>query len=146
MYKFSNHTNDKKEKFIKISSWRNGFLKEFIQKHHERQNEKISKIEFKEISLLLFMSLILVRTLISVTISDENHTLLMYIGRFWHLLDANYIHNEVLFILWDLYFICIYVFLIESPTKHYKWIEIYAFLNGILPHQQIGKYLFVFQI
>ncbi len=143
---FSNHTNDKREKFIKFSSWENGFLKEFIQKHHERKDEKIPKIEFKEISLLLFVCLLLVRTLISVTISDENYTLLIYIGRIWHLLDANYIHNEVLYILWILYFICIYVFLIESPTKHYKWIEIYAFLNGILPHEQIGKYLFIFQI
>jgi hypothetical protein len=146
MYKFSNHSNTKKEKFIKFSSLRNGFLKEFIQKHHERQDEKTSKIEFKEISLLLFMCLLLVRTLISVTISDDNYSLLIYIGRFWHLLDANYIHNEVLLILWTLDFISIYVFLIESPTKYYKWIEIYAFLNGILPHQQIGKYLFIFQI
>jgi hypothetical protein len=143
MNTFSNYNTCKKEKFIKFSSLRNGFLKNFIDKHHERQVKKSSRFEFKEICVLLLLSLLFLRTSKSITISDDDYTLLMYIGRPWHHLGANYIHNESLFLLWILNFICIYIFVINSPTKYYKWIEIYAFLNGILPHQQIGKYLFL---
>jgi hypothetical protein len=138
MYGLSNRTTNKNEKFIKFSSLRNGFLEKFINKDQEK---KTSRLEFNEVLNILFMFLLLLRTIISVTIiSDEDYILLIYMGRFWHYLSANYIHNEVLFILWTLNFICVYVFVINSPTKHYKWIEIYAFLKGILPHQQIGKY------
>jgi len=137
MDRLSNHTTNRKEKFIKFSSLRNGFLNKFINKHEK----KTSRLEFNEVLNILFMFLLLIRTIISVTsISNEDYTVLIYIGRFWHLLDANYIHNEVLFILWTLNFICVYVFVIKSPTKHCDWIEIYTFMKGILPYQQIGKY------
>jgi hypothetical protein len=136
----------KNEKFIKFSVLRNGFLKNFIHKHHEKHNKKTSRLEFKEVFNILFMCLLLVRTLKSVTINDGDYTLLMYIGRAWHYVGAYYIHNEVLFLLWTLYSICVYVFVINSPTNRYKWIEIFAFLKGFLPHQQIGKYLFLFSL
>jgi hypothetical protein len=137
MYGLSNRTTNKNEKFIKFSSLRNGFLKKFINKHEK----KTSRLEFNEVLNILFMFLLLMRTIISVTsISNEDYILLIYMGRLWHYLSANYIHNEVLFILWTLNFVCVYVFVIKSRTKYCKWIEIYAFLKGILPHQQIGKY------
>jgi hypothetical protein len=144
MHRLSNHKIDKSENFIKFSSLRNGFLKKFIYKHHEIEAKKSLNYDFIEISTLLFMCLLLLRLLYSVTISDEDYTLLIYIGRNWHLLDANYVHNETLFILWTLNFVCIYVYVIQSPTKQYKWIEVYAFLKGILPHEKIGNYLFSF--
>jgi hypothetical protein len=146
MYEFSNHTTNENEKFIKFTNLKNGFLKDFIDKHHKRHVKKASIYGFKEISYLLFMCSLLLRNIISVFISDGNYTVLMFIGRIWHYLGANYIHNEVLFILWSLNFICVYVFVIQSPTKQYKWIEIYAFLNGILSHQQIGKYYLLFSL
>ncbi len=146
MYEFSKNTTNKNEKFIKFKNLKNGFLKDFIDKHHKRQVKKASLYGFKEISYLLFMSSLLLRLLYSVTISDDNYTVLMFIGRVWHLLGANYKQNEVLFILWNVNLICVYVFVIQSPTKQYKWIEVYAFLNGILSHQQIGKYYLLFSL
>jgi hypothetical protein len=140
MHIFPNEPINKNENFIKFSNLRNGFLKNFIHKHHESPVNKPSSYEFKEICELLFMCLLLLRLLYSVTISDDNYTVLMFIGRVWYYLGANYIHNEVLFILWTLNSICVYVFVIKNPTKHYKWIEVYGFLKGILPHQRIGKY------
>jgi hypothetical protein len=138
MYRLSNLTTNINQKFIKFSSLRNGFLKKFINKYQEK---KTSRLEFNEVLIILFMFLILLRTIISVTtVSNEDYTVLIYMGRFWHYWSDDYIHNEVLFILWTLNFICVYVFVIKSPTKYSKWIEIYAFLNGIVPHQQIGKY------
>jgi hypothetical protein len=142
MHRLSNYKTDKSENFIKFSSLRNGFLKKFIYKHHENEVKNSSSYDFIEMSTLLFMCLLLLRLLYSVTISDEDYTLLIYMGRNWHLLGANYMHNETLFILWTLNFVCIYVFVIQSPTKQYKWIEVYAFLKGILPHEKIGNYLF----
>ncbi len=144
MHRLLSHKTDKSENFIKFSSLRNGFLKKFIYKHHENQVKNYSSFDFIEMSNLLLMCLLLLRLLYSVTISDEDYILLIYIGRNWHLLDANYIHNETLFILWTLNFICIIVFVIQSPTKQYTWIEVYAFLKGILPHEKIGNYLFSF--
>jgi hypothetical protein len=140
MYNFSNYNTSKKEKFVKYSYLRNGFLKNLIRKHFERNNEKTSSFGFNEFFVPLLMCLLLVRTFISITISDDNYTLLMYIGRPWHLLGANFLHNEILFLLWTLDFVCVYAFVIKSPTEHYKWIEIYAFLKGILSHEKIGKY------
>jgi hypothetical protein len=139
MYEFSNNTTNKNEKFIKFTNLKNGFLNDFIDKHHKRQAKKASIYGFKEISYLLFMSSLLLRNIICIFISDGNYTVHMFIGRVWHLLGANYIQNEVLCLLWNLNLICVYVFVIQSPTNQYKWIEIYAFLNGILSHQQIGK-------
>jgi hypothetical protein len=137
MYRLSNLTTNKNQKFIKFSSLRNGLLNKFINKYEK----KTSRLEFNEVLNILFMILMLLRTIISVTtVSNEDYTVLIYMGRFWHLLSANYIHNEVLFVVWTLNFIVIYVFVIKSPTKYCKWIEIYAFLKGIVPHQQIGKY------
>jgi uncharacterized membrane protein YjdF len=142
MYKFSNDPTIKKENFIKFTGLRNGFLKKFINKHEK----KTSRLEFNEVLNILFMFLLLLRTIISVTISNEDYTVLMYIGRGWHYVGANYVHNEVLFLLWTLHSICVYVFVINSPTNRYKWIEIFAFLKGFVPHQQIGKYLFLFSL
>ncbi len=122
MYNFSNYNTGKKEKFVKYSYLRNGFLKNLIRKHFERNNEKTSSFGFNEFFVPLLMCLLLVRTFISITISDDNYTLLMYIGRPWHLLGANFLHNEILFLLWTLDFVCVYAFVIKSPTEHYKWI------------------------
>jgi hypothetical protein len=86
MHRLSSNKTDEIENFIKFSSFRNGFLKKFIYKHHENQVENSSSYDFIEMSTLLLMSLLLLRLLYSVTISDEDYTLLIYMGINWHLL------------------------------------------------------------
>jgi hypothetical protein len=143
MSQFSNNTNSKNVEFIKFSGLKNGFLNKLIDIHHERQDKKTTRLEFYEVMNIVFMFIILVRTFISLTISDEDPKLAMYIGRPWNLLGAHYVNSEILFISWSLNFICIYAFVIQSPTKIYKWIEVYAFLKGVLPCEQIGKHLLI---
>ncbi len=142
MSQFSNNTNNKNVEFIKFSGLKNGFLNKLIDIHHERQ-DKTTRLEFYEVLNIVFMFIILVRSFISIATNDEDPNFLMYIGRSWHLLGAHYVNGEILFILWTLNFISIYVFVIQSPTKIYKWIEIYAFLKGVLSFEQIGKYLLI---
>jgi len=143
MSKFSNNIKNKNIEFIKFSGLRNGFLNKLIDVHHERQDKKTTRLEFYEILNIVFMFIILVRTFISIATSDEDPNFLMYMGRSWHLLGAHYVNGEILFILWTLNFIGIYIFVIQSPTKIYKWIEVYAFLKGVLSCEQIGKHLFI---
>lgn len=141
-----NIISNKKENFIKYSYSRNGILKNFIRNYNERKSGKTPGFELNQKIYLLFLFLILLRTFKSITVSDEDFTLLMRIGRPWHLLGTNYIHNEVMIIIWTLFSISVYIFVINSPINHYKWIEIYAFLNGVLTHQQIGKHLSFFKL
>jgi hypothetical protein len=49
---------------------------------------------------------------------------------------------EVMFLLWTTNFIAFSLYVIHSPDKHYKWLELFAFLNGIIPHKRIGKTIF----
>ncbi len=67
MNKFSNYNTSKKEKFIKFSSLRNRFLKNFIDKYYERRVKKSSRFEFKEIYVLLFLTLLFLRKPKSIT-------------------------------------------------------------------------------
>ncbi len=139
MYMFSEDNTRKNEKFIKFSRLRNGFLNELLDEHHRYDDKNDKNFKIYRTFELIFMSLILIRVLKSIPISDDNYTLLMYIGRPWHYMGVNYLHIELPFFLWTSLFIGVYVFVIHSPDKHYEWLEIFAFLKGILPHQQIGK-------
>jgi hypothetical protein len=63
----------------------------------------------------------------------------MYLGRPWHYWEVNYVHIEIMFLLWTTNWMTFNVFVIHSPEKHYKWLELFAFLNGLIPHIRIGK-------
>ncbi len=76
--------------------------------------------------------------------TDENEELLMYLGRFWHIIQANYLHMEVMFFIWTTSTMASYLYVIHSPDKHYKWLELFAFLYGIIPHKRTGDYIFEF--
>jgi hypothetical protein len=47
-----------------------------------------------------------------------------------------------MFLLWTTNIIAFNLYVINSPDKHYKWLELFAFLNGIIPHKRIGKTIF----
>jgi hypothetical protein len=40
-----------------------------------------------------------VRIIISLSASDENNQLLIYLGIYWSYIDGNYVHIEVMFLL-----------------------------------------------
>jgi hypothetical protein len=63
----------------------------------------------------------------------------MYLGRQWHYMEANYVHVKVMFLLWTTNIIAFNLQFIHSSDKHYKWLELFAFLNGIIAHKKIGK-------
>jgi hypothetical protein len=137
---FSEENNRKKEKFIKFSVFKNGFLEQLMHKHYDRHLNYKPTIEWKEMLGLLFMFLFLLRTVKSLTLNNGDKAALMYICRPWQHLGMNYIHMEVLLLLWALKFIGLHLLVIQSPHKLYKWLDIYAFLNGVLPHQRIGNF------
>jgi hypothetical protein len=83
-----------------------------------------------------------IRIIISLSNNDENEELLMYLGRQWRYMEVNYVHVETIFLLWTINIIAFNLYVIHSPDKHYKWLELFAFLNGIIPHERIGKSIF----
>jgi hypothetical protein len=140
MYIFSEDNNIKKEKFIKFSEFKNGFLKQLMHKYYDRNLNYKLTIECKEMFGLIFMFLFLLRTVKSLTLNNGDKAVLMYICMPWQYLGINYMHMEVLLLLWILKFIGLHMLVIQSPHKLYKWLDIYAFLSGVLPHQRIGNF------
>jgi hypothetical protein len=84
-----------------------------------------------------------VRIIISLSASDENNQLLIYLGIYWSYIDGNYVHIEVMFLLWTTNIIVFYLYVIHSPDKHNKWLELFAFLNEIISHKRIGKFVLI---
>jgi hypothetical protein len=99
-----------------------------------------------EITGLIFISLLCVRVIYSLTLSDENDELFMYLGRAWHYMEAYYVHIEIICLIWITNYFSVYLYVIHSPDKQYKWLELFAFLGGIIPHKRIGKSNFVLLI
>ncbi len=57
-------------------------------------------------------------------------------------MEANYVDVEVMFLLLTTNIIAFNLQFIHSPDKHYKWLELFAFLNRIIAHKRIGKTFF----
>jgi len=136
---------DKKDKtpdlkFIQFSRFRNGLLARWICNCLKSKTRFDSSFTYNEILSFIFMFLILIRPMITLTVGDADKRLLMYYGYLWHYLGANRVHSEVIIFLWTLNFLALYLFVIHSPNKHYKWLGIYGFLAVIIPHRRIGIY------
>ncbi len=126
-------------KYLKYSRFKNGYLEEWIRNKYDLKTDVHSSFTYNEIYVLIFLSLICIRCIISLSTSDENEEFLMYLGRFWHYVGGNYVHLEVMFLMWATNCMTSYLYVIHSPNKHYKWLELFAFLNGIIPHKRTGK-------
>jgi hypothetical protein len=129
-------------KYLKYSKFKNGYLEEWIHNKYELKFNIHSSFTYNEIYVLIFMFLISIRCIISLFTSDGNEELLMYLGRPWHYMGGNYVHLEVIFLMWTINCLTSNLYVIHSPDKHYKWLELFAFLNGIIPHKRIGKSIF----
>jgi hypothetical protein len=138
MYTLSEDNNRNNEIFIQFSRLRNGLINELLDEHYKKNVENSYKFKIYRIFELIFMSLMLIRILISIQLSDDDYRL-VYIGRTWHYMGVNHLHFEVPLLFWTLLFIGVYGFVIRSPTQYYKWLEIFEFLNGNKPNEQIGK-------
>jgi hypothetical protein len=129
-------------KYLKYSRFKNGFLEQWLSNKYELKINVHSSFTRIEILRLIFLFLIFIRTVISLSTSNENKQLLVYLGRPWHLMDVNYVHIEIMFLLWTTNCIAINGFVIPSPDEHYEWLELFAFTFGITSHEIIGKYFF----
>ncbi len=124
--------------FIKLSNINNGFLKQWIQTHYNRERNPESIFSYKAILRLIFMTLLLIRVLKLMTIRDNMNRVLIYFGNPFQYLGGNRFHYELLIVSWTLYFIVTHIFVIYSHNKQYKWLEIFAFLTGFSIFTQIG--------
>jgi len=127
-------------KFIQFSRFRNGFLAKWIYNCFKSKTGLISSFTYNEISILMFMFVILFRTTRILTSSSPDKRFLIFYGSLWHYMGGNRVHSEIMVFLWTLNFFVIYLFVIHCPNKHYKWLEIYVFLAQIIPHKRIGIY------
>jgi hypothetical protein len=128
-------------KYLKYSRFKNGYLEEWIRNKYDLKTDVHSSFAYNEIYVLIFMFLMCIRCIISLSTSDGNEEFLMYLGRPWHYVEGNYVHFEVFFLMWTINCMTSYLYVIHSPDKHYKWLELFAFLNGIILHKRIGKYI-----
>jgi hypothetical protein len=126
-------------KYLKYSRFKNGYLEQWIHNKYDLKTDVHSSFAYNEIYVLIFMFLMSIRCIISLSTSDENEEFLMYLGRPWHYVGGNYVHLEVMFLLWTTNCMTSYLCVIHSPDKHYKWLVLFTFLNGIMPHKRIGN-------
>ncbi len=132
-------------KYLKYSRFKSGYLEEWIRNKYDLKTDVHSSFTYNEIYVLIMMFLICIRCIISLSTNDGNEELLMYLGRPWHYVEGNYVHFEILFLFISTKCMTSYLFVTHSHEKHYKWLELFAFLNGIIPHKRIGKYI-IFEI
>jgi len=128
------------KKCIKFSTFRNGLLANLIRNYFEPKSDFYSSFTCNEILSLIFMFLLLIRVVRGLTFSYVDTRIFIYYGIPWHYLGGNHYHIEIMFLLWTLNYLVLYLYVIHSPTEHYKWLEIYEFLAGIIPRQRIGSY------
>ncbi len=124
--------------FISFSKYRNGYFKEWIENHFKNNDIFNLFLNPKDLISLIFMTLILVRVFLLLLFDISDDRLLLYLGSPWHHLGGNRTHGEILFLLWTINFIAIYLFVINSPSDQFKWIEVVAFLGKLLNREQIG--------
>jgi len=125
--------------YLKYSRFKNGYLEQWIRNKYYLKTNIHSSFTYNEITGLIFVFLMLIRIIISLSTSDGNEELLMYLGRAWHHVEGNYVHIEVMFLMWTINIIAFYLYVLHSPDKQYKWLQLFAFLAGIIPHKRIGN-------
>jgi len=123
---------------IDYSYWKNGFLKNYILCHINNKNNTKSKSSKKEIIIIVFMTLSVLRIMKMIRIDDQNNRLLVYFGSPWHYLGGNNLYVETLLGFWALNTISFHLFLDYSRNKHFEWLEIFEFLAGIISYHKIG--------
>ncbi len=126
------------ENHIIYSELKHGYLKRWIQEYSEKgKNKKMSLRDKQKISLM-FMIAIVVRISKVMTVTDTKERILAYLGSAWNYLGGNHSHFETLFLLWTINCIAFNLFVIRSKRRHYKWLEIFKFLAGIISYKDIG--------
>jgi hypothetical protein len=128
-------------KYIHCSRFRNGFLKQWIENYLIRKNSRQSMTNYETILSLIFMSLIVIRILKVINIESPDDRILVYLGSPWYYLGGHHSYNETVILLWTINYIAFYIIDMTSHRKQYKWLQIFAFLSGIISHQKIGKYM-----
>jgi len=126
-------------KYLKYSRFKTGYLEEWIRNKYDLKTDVHSIFTYNEIYILIFMFLFCIRFIISLSTSDGNEEFLMYLGRAWHYIEGNYVHIEVTFLMLTINIIAFYLYVLHSPDKQYKWLQLFAFLAGIIPHKRIGN-------
>jgi hypothetical protein len=129
------------EKLIIYSELKHGCLKRWIQEYSDRGKNKKMNFSNEEKISLMFMIAIVVRILKILTITDMNDRILVYLGSAWNYLGGNNSYIETIFLLWTINCIAFNLFVIRSKRKHYKWLEIFEFLAGIISYKDIGMNL-----
>lgn len=93
--------------------------------------------------ILMFTIAIVVKILKIMTITDMKDRILIYLGSACNYLGGNNSYIETMFLLWTIDCIAFNLFVIRSKRKHYKWLEIFKFLAGIIPYKDIGTNKFI---
>jgi len=124
--------------FMKYSKYKNGYLKKWIEAHYDQRETNKKNFDYKELYYLVFMIIFLFRIIKVLPIIDNNNKIVVYFGSPWHYLGGNRFHNELSFLLWTINFIALYLFLHNCQSEQYKWLEIFAFLSGLICHEKIG--------
>ena len=130
------------KKFIVFSTLKNGFLKEWIDNRYTYKKNIHSSFTKIEIFSIIYMLFMFIRIKIAMRLPDDNNAILMYFGSLWHYIYANATHCELLFLLWTFNYLSTYLYVIHNDNYHYKWLEIYEFLAGIITHKNIGNVQF----
>jgi hypothetical protein len=128
------------ENHIIYSKLKHAYLKRWIQQCSERAKNKKMSFSNEEKIILMFMIAIVVRILKIMTITDLKDRILIYLGSTCNYLGGNNSYIETLFLLWTINCIAFNLFVIRSKRKHYKWLEIFEFLAGIISYKDIGIY------
>jgi hypothetical protein len=129
------------ENHIVYSKLKHGYLKRWIQEYSEREKNKKMSFSNEEKISLMFMISIVVRILKILTITDIKDRILVYLCSPWNYLGGNNSYIETIFLLWTIDFIAFNLFVIYCKRKHYKWLEIFEFLAGIISYKDIGMNL-----
>jgi len=124
---------------IEFSTFRNGFLAKWIHNYFELKTDFYSSFTNGEIFSLIFMFVLLIRIMRGLAFTSVDNQIFMYYGITWHYMGGNHFHIEIMVFLWTLNFLASSLSFIHSPTEYYKWLEIYGFLAGIIPHKKIGN-------
>jgi hypothetical protein len=134
-------TNISDENHIYYSKLKHGYLKRWIQEYSERVKNKKMSFSVEEKISSMFMIAIVVRILKIMTITDLKDRILVYLCSPWNYLGGNNSYIETIFLLWTINFIAFKLFVIYRKRKHYKWLEIFEFLAGIISYKEIGMNL-----
>jgi hypothetical protein len=126
------------ENHVIYSKLKQGYLKCWIQEYSQRVKNKKMSFSVEEKISSMFMIAIMVRILKVITITDMKDRILIYLGSPWSYLGGNNSYIETILLMWTINYMAFNLFIIHSKRKHYKWLEIFEFLAGIIPYKDIG--------